>query len=411
MRKRILFYVIFCFSTILINAKVYHREYWVKKLTQIVDPVLVNLSNNTLKQNMPVEQVSKDSRYPVTHLEAFGRTIDGISGWLSLPADDTKEGKLRAEYQDLTVKAITNAMNPSSPDYLSLQGQNKTAIKKTHNDHQPIVDAAFFAHGLLRCKNTLWGKFDSVTKQRIIDELKATRRIRPYESNWLLFSAMVEALLLELTGECDYTPVDYAIIRHREWYKGDGWYGDGPDFHFDYYNSIVIQPLLLDILSVMKKHGRDYEGFYDIQLKRSIRHADQLEKLISPEGTYPVIGRSMTYRFGIFQALCQIAAMKKLPEYIKPAQVREALTKVLKRQLVKETFDKDGWLRLGFCGHQPIMADPYISTGSLYFCTVFFLPLSLPADDSFWSDKPEKWSSVRMWEQDKNVHRDYNVAY
>ena len=67
---------------------------------------------------------------------------------------------------------------------------------------------------------------------------------------------------------------------------------------------------------------------------------------------YPPVGRSIAYRLGAFQALAQVALMKKLPKNIKPAQVRCALTQVMKRQLVKGTFDKDGWLTLGFCGHQ-----------------------------------------------------------
>lgn len=37
---------------------------------------------------------------------------------------------------------------------------------------------------------------------------------------------------------------------NEEWYKGDGWYGDGPDFHFDYYNSFVIQPMIIQVLDV-----------------------------------------------------------------------------------------------------------------------------------------------------------------
>jgi hypothetical protein len=41
-------------------------------------------------------------------------------------------------------------------------------------------------------------------------------------------------------------PVTTAVNVHETWYKGDGFYGDGPDFHWDYYNSFVIQPMLLE---------------------------------------------------------------------------------------------------------------------------------------------------------------------
>ena len=35
-----------------------------------------------------------------------------------------------------------------------------------------------------------------------------------------------------------------------------------------------------------------------------------------------------------------------------------------------DTFDKEGWLQIGFCGHQPGVGETYISTGSLYLCSV-----------------------------------------
>ena len=162
---------------------------------------------------------------------------------------------------------------------------------------QPLVDAAFFAQGLLRSKDQIWPKLDKVTQERIIKELKASRRIKASESNWLMFSATIEAALLEFTGECELNPIHYALKRHKEWYEGDGWYGDGRNFHLDYYNSYVIQPMLIDVLSVMKKHEVEGADFYDVQLQRLIRYADQQEKMISPEGTYPVLGRSMGYRF------------------------------------------------------------------------------------------------------------------
>ena len=224
---------------------------------------------------MPVETFdglnNGNTRKNVTHLEALGRSFDGISAWLNLPPDDTEEGQLRAKYTNLVVKSIANAVNPESPDYMRFDGPGG----------QPLVDAAFFAQGLLRSKDQIWPKLDKVTQERIIKELKASRRIKASESNWLMFSATIEAALLEFTGECDLKPIHYALKRHKEWYKGDGWYGDGRNFHLDYYNSYVIQPMLIDVLAVMKEHKVEGADFYDVQLQRLIRYADQQEKTIS----------------------------------------------------------------------------------------------------------------------------------
>jgi hypothetical protein len=89
---------------------------------------------------------------------------------------------------------------------------------------------------------------------------------------------------------------------------------------------------------------------------------------------------------------------RQLPEKLAPAQVRPALTAVIRRMIeAPGTFDDHGWLTVGFCGHQPAIAERYISTGSLYLCATAFLPLGLPASDPFWSDPPQLWTSQKAW--------------
>lgn len=366
------------------------RKYWIEQLCKIADPVLINLSQNTLRQKMPVEtknNVVREQREKVTHLEAFGRLLSGIAPWLELGADDTKEGKLRAHYIKLTLESLKNCVDPNSPDKLNFSG-----------DKQALVDAAFLAEGLLRAKTQLWMKLDKNTQQRLISALKETRSIVPFESNWLLFSAMIEAALWEFTGENAPERIEYAVNKMKMWYKGDAWYGDGEKLHFDYYGSFVIHPMLLDILRTTNLKNSTDTTFYQTQINRSVRYAVQLERLISPEGTYPAIGRSLAYRFGAFQTLSQVALLNFLPEYINPAQVRCALTAVIRNQIsAKNTYDKKGWLQLGFCGHQIEIAEDYISTGSLYLCATVFLPLGLPASDPFWSAPFSEWTNLKAW--------------
>jgi hypothetical protein len=220
----------------------------------------------------------------------------------------------------------------------------------------------------------------------------------PAYSNWLLFSAMVEAGLDLLGARADLTRVDYAIRQHDAWYKGDGAYGDGPSFHWDYYNSFVIHPMLVDVLETC---GDDVEAWREMRprvLERARRYAAILERLIAPDGSFPPIGRSLAYRFGAMQVLAQVALRGSLPEGVAPAQVREALTAVIQRTMnAPGTFDAAGWLRIGFCGHQPGVGERYISTGSLYLCAVGLLPLGLSPEDEFWSAPAQPWTSVKAW--------------
>lgn len=368
------------------------RKFMVSSLVKIADPVLSALSQNQLKTKMPVEEVAK-GRDQYTYLEAFGRLLGGMAPWLALGPDNTPEGKLRAKYIALAQKCLHNATDPQGPDFMNF-------VK----GGQPVVDAAFLAQGLLRAPKQLWDPLDQVTKANIIKALKSSRVITPGNNNWLLFSAMVEAAILKFTGSCEMAPVTKAIDSHLKWYKGDGVYGDGAVFHWDYYNSYVIQPMFLEVLEELIASGKtDYQKTYDLVLTRARRYAYIQESLISPEGTYPPLGRSLAYRFGAFQLLSQIALMGELEKSVKPQEVRAALYTVIKRQIkAPGTFDKEGWLQIGMVGHQPRIAEGYISTGSLYLCSEAFLVLGLPADNAFWTGPDADWISKQVWEG-KNV--------
>ncbi len=367
------------------------RAYLIQSLTKMADPMFEALSKKQLKIKMPVEKspdMIKARRNPSsTHLEAFGRLLGGMAPWLELGPDDTKEGKLRKKYIDLAVLCIKNGTDSTSPDYLefNLPGQS-------------LVDAAFLAHALLRAPTQLWGRLDEETKRNLVAALKLSRSTKPGQNNWLLFAGMVEAMLLKFTGECDQSRIDYAILKHKEWYKGDGIYGDGKDFHFDYYNSFVIHPMMLDIMWVMKEKGITVAIDFETELKRSIRYAEIQERLISPEATYPIVGRSIAYRCGAFQLLSQMALQKSLPHTVSEQQVRYALYSLIKRQMdAPGTYDANGWLQIGVYGHQASMGDYYISTGSVYLCAQAYLLLGLPATDSFWNGKDEDWTNKKVW--------------
>jgi hypothetical protein len=380
-----------------INAGVKEREYLINTLVRIADPVLTALSKNELKQQIPVEAKTAD-RGAYVCLEAFGRLLAGMAPWLELGADKSAEGKLRGKYITLARLGLHNATDPNGADFMNF---NKGG--------QPLVDAAFLAQALLRAPRQLWEPLDVQTKANIIAALKSTRVITPGYSNWLLFSATIEAALLKFDDNCDMMRIDYALKQHQLWYKGDGAYGDGPDFHWDYYNSFVIQPMLLEVLQTLNQLKHDKEPDYALALKHAQRYAAVLERFISPEGTYPPLGRSLAYRFGAFQLLSKVALLKTLPNDIKPQQVRAALYTLIKRQIeAPGTFDAKGWLQIGLYGHQPEIGEGYISTGSLYLCSQAFLILGLPVSDEFWQKADADWTAKKIW-NGEDVDTDHAV--
>lgn len=365
------------------------RDYWLHTLQRLAQPVLRNLAAGTLKRNMPVECLTGDvaDRRKYTHLEALGRLLAGIAPWLEAPLEPGSERDLQQKYAVLARDAIRMGTDPVSPDFLNFK-----------DGAQPVVDCGFLAQAVLRAPNELWKKLDGATQRNLAAALESSRVITPGFNNWLLFPATVEAALAVMGQRWDAMRVDYAVREHQQWYAGDGIYGDGPRFHWDYYNSYVIQPMLLDVLRTLAPKSRGLEAFLPDTLARARRYAAIQERLISPEGTFPAIGRSITYRTGAFQLLAQIALLGELPAPLTGAPVRSALTAVMKRLLeAPGTFDANGWLTIGLCGHQPHLGESYISTGSLYLAATVLLPLGLPPAHPFWAGPAEDWTSRRLW--------------
>lgn len=339
------------------------------------------LAQRRLRATMPVEGPKAEEQRQYTHLEGFARLLCGIAPWL---AQDGTDGRWAA----LACEALDAISDPASPDCGNF----------TRGNRQPLVDTAFLAQALLRAPQVLWAPLPPRVRANIIAAFVATRRIEPWENNWVLFAAMIEAALHRFGVPRDEERLNHGLNRHRDWYLGDGWYGDGPQFHADYYNSYVIQPMLVEVLDVVAAERAEWRELHTAAVARLARFAAIQERLIAPDGSYPVLGRSIAYRGGAFQALALAAWRRGLPAGLPPAQVRRALTRVLHRTLdAPGTFDAEGWLRIGLAGAQPLLAEHYISTGSLYLCSTVLLPLGLPAEDPSWSapDEPTTWE--RAW--------------
>jgi len=364
------------------------RKYWVDVMVKTARPVLEHLSKGTLKQCMPVEcKAQREIRERFSHLEALGRTVCGIAPWLENTSLSGEEEVLRKEILALTIQAIDMATAPASPDLLNFD-----------SGRQPVVDAAFLAHGLLRAPTQLLDGLSERVKKNVADRMIENRSVKPGYNNFILFSAMVEALLFKMGYWWDTMRVEYALRIVDTWYKGDGIYGDGQEFCFDFYNSYVIGPMISDLTTIFCSEDRDWTYLEPLVKTRANRYAAIQERLINPDGTFPAVGRSLAYRTGAFQHLAQMALQHNLPEDVKPEQVRCALTAMIAKLMeAPGVYDENGWLRVGLYGYQPAIGEIYISTGSLYLCLSVNLPLGLPPEDPFWSGPDAPWTSCKIW--------------
>lgn len=383
------------------------RAYMVGLLQKMAEPVLSNMAKGELQKNFALEVSptwdGRDKR--VAYLECFARLIAGMAPWLGLPETTSAEGRNRKRLQQMALQSYTNAVDPKSPDYLLWKGHG-----------QVLVDSAYFTNALMRAPHALWDPLDSTTKQRIIAEIKGLRRVDPPYINWLLFAAMNEAWLMSIGEESDPMRLSVAIRKINEWYMGDGWIKDGESFHFDYYSSFVMYPMLVEVLEVLVKHKSPFwkakpEDLLAQAVKRMQRFGEHLERFISPQGSYPPIGRSLTYRTAAFQPLGLLAWRKQLPASLPEGQVRAAMHAVHKAVWTAPTnFTRDGYLTIGFVGHQPELGDWYSNNGSMYIASEGFLSLGLAETDSYWSSPALDWTQKKAF-SGARFPKDYHVEY
>lgn len=383
------------------------RAYLVNLLQSIAEPVLSAMARGQLKQTFDLELSPTWDGRPreLAYLECFGRLISGCAPWLALPDDASAEGRLRARLRQLALQCYANAVDPSHPDCLTWSGHA-----------QILVDSAYFTSALIRAPKALWEPLDATTKRRIIAHIKDLRSVEPAHTNWLLFASMNEAFLLTVGEKHDPLRMNTAIRKMREWYVGDGWIKDGDVFHFDYYNSFAIYPMLVTVLQIMVRHKTGYWNADSAELlaqavKRMQRYSEHLERFISPTGTFPPIGRSITYRTAAFQPLAFLALHKLLPASLPEGQVRAALESVHRAIWTPASnFTSKGFLTIGFAGHQPTLADWYSNSGSMYIAAESFLTLGLPASDSYWTAPARDWTQKKAFSQ-QAFPKDYHVDY
>ena len=243
------------------------RQDWLSRLLKIEGNVLDHLAEGRLKATMPLSFHS--DRADFAPLEAFGRSMLGLAPWLEADADalDEDECALQAIWREKAIRCIDMATDPASPDFMNFT-----------TGGQPLVDAAFLCHALVRAPKALAAALPERVRRNLAEALRSSRVITAGSNNWVFFTAMVEAGLHVLGEPYDMTRVLYALRVFQDWYVGDGVYGDGAHYHWDYYNSFVIQPLDFQSLGNLAKVTGEVRAERLLTAEHALAHSLEAHK-------------------------------------------------------------------------------------------------------------------------------------
>ena len=317
------------------------------------------------------------ARYPGLHaggkrqaeeLEGFSRVAPLMAVWLenskstmlTLPSGRTVD--LAAVLEG----GLLAGTDPRNPDYWG---------DITDRD-QRIAEAADVSLALWLSRATVWQRLDEGERSQVVRWLLQVNGKEVADNNWHLFVAQVNVALQALGAEFDANAIEKNLARTLQFYRGDGWFTDGPDGPVDYYNAWGFYYHIGWI-------HRMNAGLLAETVDKSLPvFAGDLLHLLGPH-SYPVMGRSVCYRMAVPAPL--IFASTFDPASIPPAQARRAL------DLTWDFFLEHGALRegrvtQGYCGDDPKILDNYSGPAScLWSLRSLIVALHLPREADFWT--------------------------
>ncbi|MCZ4125519.1 DUF2264 domain-containing protein [Streptomyces sp. H39-S7] len=246
---------------------------------------------------------------------------------------------------------------------------------------QQLVEAASIVIGLHETRPWLWDQLDDKVRENTVAWLSDFRGKRVPDNNWRLFKVVTEQFLASVGAPHDQEAIDEGLDRLDDWYRGNGWYTDGPGRHFDYYNgwALHLYPLFWARIAGDGAHP-----------DRTRVHRERLSDLLS---AYPYFfgadgapvhqGRSLTYRFAAVAPVWAGALAGATP--LEPGLTRRIASGALRHFVERGVPDERGLLSLGW--YEPFLpvTQPYSGPASSYWASKGFLGLLLPADHPVWT--------------------------
>ena len=209
--------------------------------------------------------------------------------------------------------------------------------------------------------------------------LRQVERKRVPDNNWHLFPVFISAVLNTIGATTDGTDARRHYARLKEFYRGHGWFSDGPGDIFDYYNAWSIHYQLYWLHEVDSTWDPDFVSGSRREFLASYKY------LFGPEG-FPIIGRSVCYRMAAPVAL--VFGQESDPDVVAPSVARRALD-VTWSHFIQNGGVRSGTVTQGFCGPDPRILDNYSGPAScLWALRSLIAAFALPADSQFWAGAP-----------------------
>lgn len=338
------------------------REQLADAFCELVNPLLPYYSEN--KALLKLWNTGCHYSEKGNECEGFLRILWGLAPYVA--------GGFNTPLTKQYVDALAHGVNPNDPEYFG----------DASDYNQRLVEMASLSFALMLSKETFWDPLSDKTKKDLYNWLNQIFIYKVGNTNWNFFRILVGLAFEHLGLPFDEDYFNKTLVWIDELYRGDGWYEDGANNSFDYYNAFAFQ----FYSAVYYKWHKDKDPERcEIYRKRLVKHALQMKEWVSKDGSMVPYGRSLLYKFAQCSAFAGLvyAGIDAVPI----GESKHIILGNLRWWFKQPIFDRDGVLSVGYRYPNLVMSEDYNSPGGCYWGLKCFVLLALPDDHPFWKAK------------------------
>lgn len=258
---------------------------------------------------VPSQQSAK-----VDAMEGVSRVLPTLAAWLSQCEDKPTElvgldGK-PIDIIGILKSAFLSGTDPAHRGYWGVLADYD----------QRTCESADLALALWLSRHYVWCSFTEAEQCQVIAWFKQVNQVKTVDNNWHLFPLMVQCVVFDLTDE-DHIESE-RFQRIKSFHVGSGWFRDGENGNFDFYNAWGFHYSLFWIQQIAPTYEREFITNVMAQFATSFRY------FFSPKGI-PFFGRSACYRLSASAPLLAVAGHHE-QDAVSVGQAKRALSQSLR---------------------------------------------------------------------------------
>jgi len=298
--------------------------------------------------------------------EAFGRTLMLVAIYTAATGRDRVpgyDGSITKPY----LRALVLGTDPANPR------RWKPSIPES-------MLGTNVAMAILLSPKFLWDPLTPARQSNVLDTLERLGKRWAYDNNHWYFHLITVPVLEKYGRPSDRERLTRMFERLLGWYRGDGWFIDGANKGFDYYNLWGFQ--LYN--NALMHFDRTWREVFGGRIRRLTRQFEKSYPYLYGRDGGPVPwGRSLTYRFASNAAVGY--ALLNDASTLPPGQARRIASGCLRYFWNHGCLSEKGLLEPGYWGPNSAVAEIYIARSSPYWAAQGLIPLVLSADYPFWT--------------------------